>query len=124
MGPSRPRLPSRLLLGGLATLLAAACGVRSPEQQVLEEFFRDARLIDSTMLARTATTTFDPRTRGSIQQFEITAMGAERVAGSTVMRDVTLEAPVHTPDGPTVQRTLVATLQRTGDGRWLVTAIR
>jgi hypothetical protein len=98
--------------------------VRSPEEQVLEEFFRDARLIDSTQLARTATTTFDPRTQGSVQQFQITAWGDPRDEGGAVRREVTLSAPVRTPDGPTVVRTLVATLeQRPDDRRWVVTAI-
>jgi hypothetical protein len=100
--------------------------VRSPEQQVLEQFFRDTRLIDSTLLAKSATVSFDPRTQGSVQQFHITAISEPPAAATTAATEqVTIAAEVRTPEGPTVARTLVATLQkRTDDGRWIVTAIR
>lgn len=51
--------------------------------------------------------------------------------GELVSKDVTIDAPVKTPNGQTVQKTLVVTLQRAelkGDrpitGRWIITGIK
>ena len=51
--------------------------------------------------------------------------------GELVSKDVTIDAPVRTPDGQTVQKTLVVTLQRAelkGDrpitGRWIITGLK
>jgi hypothetical protein len=125
MGASRSRRLSALLCGATCALLAPACGLRSPEEQVLEEFFRNTRLMDATLLAKTATVAFDPRTQGSIQQFRIAEIGPQRSEAGATAEQVTIQAQVRTPEGPTVARTLVATLQRRDDdGRWLVTALR
>jgi hypothetical protein len=76
----RPRFRSRVLL--LATLLAPllpiACSSASPEQQVLINFFRAARLRDNTTLANIAAVSFDPRRDGSVQQFTVASMGPEQ----------------------------------------------
>jgi len=76
----RPRFRSRILLLAtlLATPLAIACNSASPEQQVLINFFRAARLRDNTTLANIAAVSFDPRSDGSVQQFTIASMGPEQ----------------------------------------------
>jgi hypothetical protein len=75
----RSRVRSFILLasviGGLAPM-AAACGSSSPEQQVLTNFFRAARVRDNTTLANIAAVSFDPRTDGSVTDFTI-AEGVE-----------------------------------------------
>ena len=57
-----------------------------------------------------------------------TAIDVTKYDGEMVSKDVTISAPVRLPDGSTVEKTLVLTLQRailTGDrtieGRWVVT---
>jgi hypothetical protein len=59
-------------------LLAAACGSTAPEQQVLTNFFRASRVRDNGTLANIAAVSFDPRTDGTVQDFEITNMGEEQ----------------------------------------------
>jgi hypothetical protein len=59
-------------------LLAAACGSTAPEQQVLTNFFRASRVRDNGTLANIAAVSFDPRTEGSVQDFEITSTGEEQ----------------------------------------------
>jgi hypothetical protein len=117
-------------------LLAAACSYSPPEQQVLETFFRAARLHDRTTLAGVATVDFDPRKDGSIQEFTIDNIGEpERragVDGDVVTEPVTVNAKVVSPAGRTMSQTLVVTLQRaagksgdsTAEGRWIVVSIR
>jgi hypothetical protein len=77
----RPKLGSLILLvpviGGFA-LLAAACGSSGPEQQVLTNFFRASRVRDNTTLANLAAVKFDPRTDGSVQDFDVTNPGEEQ----------------------------------------------
>jgi hypothetical protein len=60
-----------------------------------------------------------------------TAIDVSKYDGEVVSKDVTVSAPVKTPAGETVQKTLVLTLQRAilkGDkgieGRWIVTKCR
>lgn len=65
------------LLGGFA-LLTAACGLtRPPEEQVLTNFFRAARVRDNTTLANISAVAFDPRTQGTVQDFEVTEIAPE-----------------------------------------------
>jgi hypothetical protein len=117
-------------------LFAAACSYSPPEQQVLEKFFRAAKLQDSTTLAGVATVNFDPRSDGSIQEFTIDNIGEpERragVDGDVVTEPVTVTAKVVSPAGRTTSRTLVVTLQRAAEkdgdpttgGTWIVVSIR
>src|SRR5918996_5579210 len=65
------------VLAGFA-LLAAACGSTSPEQQVIANFFRASRLRDNTTLASLAAVSFDPRTDGTVQEFEVVSSGDEQ----------------------------------------------
>lgn len=66
------------LIGGTA-LLASACSLaRGPEEQVLTNFFRASRVRDNTTLANIAAVSFDPRTDGIVQDFEIVEVGEEQ----------------------------------------------
>jgi hypothetical protein len=60
-----------------------------------------------------------------------TAIDVTKYDGEVVSKDVTVSAPVRTPSGETVDKTLVLTLQRAVlkgdkeiDGRWIVTKFR
>ena len=108
-------------------MLAAACGSVPPEHQTLTSFFQGSRLRDTTVLAAIAAVTFEPRTDGSVQQFEIVDFGAEQMQpdGSTIAKAVTIDAQVRTPDGQVVPKSFVVSMQRgTGERRWFITAIQ
>lgn len=108
-----------------AALTLAACA--APERPLLEQFFAASRLRDTTALQSIATLVFEPRQDGIVRTFEITSVTPERWNGRKATKDVTVAAPVILPNGETVQKTLVVTLERAGpDGsaRWLVTAVR
>src|SRR5687767_15505006 len=51
---------------------------RPPEQQFLTQFFRAARGRDNTTVGRMSAVEIDPRTQGSVEDFEITNIGEER----------------------------------------------
>jgi hypothetical protein len=78
---SRSRIAALVLLaplvGGTA-LVAAACGGRAPEEQVLNNFFRASRVRDNSTLANIAAVSFDPRTDGVVQDFEVVEIGQEQ----------------------------------------------
>jgi hypothetical protein len=59
-----------------ATMMVVACS-KPPEQQFLTQFFRAARGRDNTTVGRMSAVTVDPRTQGSIEDFEITSIGEE-----------------------------------------------
>ena len=94
---------------------AAACGVLSPEEQLLNDFFEAARLNDTTMMARLSGMPLNPRTDGIVDAFEI-----ERIedAGDGTER-VTLLASMRTFDGQVSSRRLEFVLGKTDD-RWLI----
>ena len=54
----------------LAAIVASACGRQ--ERSVVDEFFTQSRLRDKTALQKIATVTFEPRTQGIVEQFDIT----------------------------------------------------
>jgi hypothetical protein len=60
------------------SLIAIACGVATPEQQLLTSFFRAARVRDNATLANIATVQFNPRTDGSVQDFDVTSVSPEQ----------------------------------------------
>ena len=108
-----------------SALTLAACA--APEQSLLEQFFGASRLRDTTALQGVSTVTFEPLQQGIVRTFQITGVTPERVDGHMVTKDVTIDAPVIVPDGQTVQKTLVVTLQRASGGdsrRWIVTGVR
>jgi hypothetical protein len=98
----------------VAALIVSACA-RS-EQPLLAQFFGASRLRDLTALQGVATVVFEPREQGIVRTFVITGVSPERIQDATTTKDVTVQAPVVLPDGQTVQKTLVVTLQRAVDG--------
>jgi hypothetical protein len=60
-----------------ATLLVASCS-RPPEQQFLTQFFRAAKARDNTTVGRMSAVEIDPRTQGTVEDFEITSIGEEQ----------------------------------------------
>jgi hypothetical protein len=102
-------------------------GCAAPEQSLLEQFFGASRLRDTTALQGVSTVTFEPLQQGIVRTFEITGVTMERVDGQTAAKDITVVAPVILPDGQTVRKTLVVTMQRNNGGdsrRWIVTGVR
>lgn len=64
-----------LLTGTLALVMGCSGG---PEEKILDDFFRAARMRDSTTLGNFATVGFDPRTDGVVQSFKVVSVGEER----------------------------------------------
>ena len=60
-----------------STLLVISCS-RPPEQQFLTQFFRASRGRDNTTVGRMSAVQLDPRTQGSVEDFEITSIGEEK----------------------------------------------
>ena len=115
----------RWTLGIAIAVMLGGCA--APEQALLEEFFGASRLRDTTALQGLSTTTFEPLQQGIVRAFKITGVTPERLDGQIVAKDVTIVAPVILPDGQTVRKTLVVTLQRKSGGdlrRWIVTGVR
>jgi hypothetical protein len=95
--------------------VAAACGVLSPEEQLLTDYFEAARVHDTSVLARLSARPFNPRTDGIVDAFEI-----ERVDRAEGGREqVTVTARVRQFDGRVASRRLVFTVS-SQDGRWFV----
>ena len=102
-------------------------GCAAPEQSILEQFFGASRLRDTTALQAVSTITFEPLQQGIVRTFEITDVTPERVDGQMTTKDITVVAPVILPDGQTVRKTLVVTMERDNGGdshRWIVTGVR
>jgi hypothetical protein len=62
----------------LFALLVISCGRTTPEQQLLTNFFRASRVRDNATLSNIASVEFNPRTNGSVQDFDVTNVGAEQ----------------------------------------------
>lgn len=60
-----------------ALTMVVGCS-RPPEQQFLTQYFRAAKARDNTTVGRMAAVQIDPRTQGSIEDFEITSIGEEQ----------------------------------------------
>lgn len=60
-----------------ATMMVVGCS-RPPEQQFLNQYFRAAKARDNTTVGRMAAVVIDPRTQGSVEDFEITSVSEER----------------------------------------------
>jgi hypothetical protein len=101
----------------LPAILAIACGVLSPEEQLLTDFFESSRLYDTTAVSKIAAVTFNPRTDGVVDAFEVQNV---TTAGET--KRVTVRATVRQLDGATAEKTLVFTFARMGD-RWFITSM-
>ncbi|HEX7086028.1 MAG TPA: hypothetical protein VF198_06665 [Vicinamibacterales bacterium] len=72
----RRRSTSCALVAGSLALLVGCSG--PPEGKILQDFFRASRLRDNTTLGNFATVSFDPRTDGVVQDFEILEISPER----------------------------------------------
>lgn len=57
-------------------MMVVACS-RPPEQQFLTQYFRAAKARDNTTVGRMSAVAIDPRTQGSVEDFEITSIGEE-----------------------------------------------
>jgi hypothetical protein len=65
-------------LVGAFALSAIACGGRSSEEQVITNFFRASRVRDNATLANLSAVSFDARTDGTVQDFDIVNIGEEQ----------------------------------------------
>ena len=110
-------------LGALCfALVAAGCGVLSPEEQLLTDFFEASRLYDTTVVAKMSDVTFNPRTDGVVDHFEITRI---EDADDGQSRQVTIQAQVRGAGAgaQTASKMMVLTLRRQ-NGRWFIASLR
>jgi len=119
---------ARTVVVSLVTLTALSCA-RHTERTLLTRFFAASRLRDLTALRSFSTVVFEPASDGVVTSFEISGMTtAQGRDGASVSEDVSIAAPVRLPDGRTVLKTLVVTIDRSrsaqdpGSG-WMITAI-
>ena len=83
------------------------------ERALLNQFFAASRLRDLTALNKIATVVFEPARDGIVTTFEIVQMKAvPGPDGAPESEAVSISAPVRLPDGQTVTKTLVVTLER------------
>jgi hypothetical protein len=75
--PSSPVVLLTLVVMSLG-MFDAACTAAPPEQQLLINFFRAARVHDNTTLGNIAAVTFNPRTEGTVEDFAIVSVGPEQ----------------------------------------------
>jgi hypothetical protein len=102
-----------------AALFGLACGVLSPEEQLLTDFFEASRIYDTSVMARLSAKPLNPRTDGVVDTFQV-----ERIDRSAGGREqVTVAARVRRFDGEVAPRRLVFTLTRR-DGRWFIRDFR
>ena len=106
------------------------------EQPLLTRFFAASRLRDLTALQSVATVVFEPGVDGVVTSFDVTRVTATpgsdgRAASKDVSKDVSISAPVRLPDGQTMLKSFVITMQRGLPGSdqnrwggWTITAIR
>jgi hypothetical protein len=59
-------------------IFEAACTSAPPEQQLLINFFRAARVRDNTTLGNIAAVNFNPRTEGTVEDFAIVSVSPEQ----------------------------------------------
>jgi hypothetical protein len=69
--------PSHTLVAGTFAFMMGCSG--GAEQKILEDFFRASRMRDNTTLGNFATVSFDPRTDGIVQKFDVVSVSEERV---------------------------------------------
>jgi hypothetical protein len=98
----------------LIAVVAAGCGVLSPEEQLLMRFFEASRLHDTTMVATLSSVTFNPRTEGVVEEFDV-----QDVEDDGDAKRVTVRASVRQLSGSRSDRTLVFRIVRKGD-RWFI----
>ena len=111
--PNRRNSLKRLLLGVACT--AIACGVLSPEEQLLTDFFEAARVYDTAVMARLSAVPMNPRADGIVDRFTIRTVDRS----DTERERVTVSANVRGFDGKSQARDLVFTVTHR-DGRWFI----
>jgi len=74
-GPGVKSLRHPLVI--LFALTVTFCSSASPEQQLLNNFFRASRVRDNATLSNIATVEFNPRTDGTVQDFKVVTVGPE-----------------------------------------------
>jgi len=72
----RPNPSHTLVAGTFAFMMGCSGGA---EQKILDDFFRASRMRDNTTLGNFATVSFDPRTEGIVQKFDVVSVSEERV---------------------------------------------
>ena len=109
--------------------ISVACTGRM-EHALLERFFELSRLRDKTALAPIATVVFEPLEHGIVDQFAIVRVAPEERSGSDqteiAAKEVTVDADVRGPDGKTVKKRLIVTMQRAVNdaaGTWKITGV-
>ena len=122
-GRTRRSSAAAAALAALVSVLAGGCGVLSPEEQLLADYYQAARLHDTAALTRIASADFTPRTMGIVRDFEVVSVEPLRTDDGREARMVTVAAQVRRPDGETGPQTLQITI-RLADGRWRVTDVR
>ena len=65
---------------GVSTLAFVASCSGGSEKKLLEDFFRASRVRDNVTLGNFATATFDPRTDGVVQSFDVVSVGEEKTS--------------------------------------------
>ena len=114
----------------LVVLTLAACS-GAAERTLIAQFFAASRLRDLTALHNLATVVFEPKTDGIVTDFELVRidLGPDSGAQPTSKRAL-ITAPVRMPDGKTVVKNFVVTMEhgRPGSdprwGGWMITAIQ
>jgi hypothetical protein len=98
-----------------AAAIGGACGVLSPEEQLLTEFFEASRVYDVSVMSRLSARPLNPRTAGIVDAFEIDSL--DRSADAT--ERVAISARVRSFNGKVDSRQFVFTLTRR-DGRLFI----
>ena len=100
-----------------AAIAAISCGVLSPEEQLLTDFFEASRVYDVSAMSRLSALPLNPKSEGVVDSFEIERVdraddGTERVV---------VAAKVRSFDGQVSSRQLLFMLTRR-EGRWFIQA--
>lgn len=91
----------------LSTLTLVSCaGVT--EHALLTQFFAASRLRDLTALQKVSAVVFEPATDGIVTSFDIASIAANGADAKAV----SIVAPVRLPDGRTVAKRFVVTIER------------
>jgi hypothetical protein len=75
----RRRRLAVLAIGAFTLAFVASCSGGS-EKKLLEDFFRASRVRDNVTLGNFATATFDPRTDGIVQSFDVVSVSNEKAS--------------------------------------------
>jgi len=105
-----------------ALVLGAACAWPSPERQLLLDFFQACQVYDTTVLARLATVSCNPRVDGVVQDFEIVSVRDADSRTGAPAKEVIIDARVRPPASPPAPQMLSVKLYEV-EGRWMVAGV-